>query len=393
MRVGVNCCFQVKHAGGIRQYVARLINRVVSDPNDEYVLFHLRENVEPLDELLVPDWRRHAVELTSVGEIGRWFGELDVYFCPSGMLYPRPLPLPSVVTLVDVQEAYYPHFFTFLDRWSRFYHYAASARMANRVITISEFSKRCIATFHEIPPARIDVAYLAPDQEEPPGTQVDIGALPRDLPQRFLLYPANFWLHKNHERLLQALAIARDQYGVTVPCVLTGAEVPHGYKPAAGIARFGLNDQVRLLGYQSAAAIGALYRHATALVFPSLLEGFGLPVVEAMAAGCPVVCAKSASLPEVAGDAAVYFDAEEPADMARTLLAVWTNDRLRADLACQGQIRAKRFSVDTMAQVHRQAFELARQDFALHGPKPDSWVRDLLTSGWRSIRPTRQLSR
>lgn len=371
VRIGVNCCGLVSHSGGVKQYFARLMNRLLCDPREECVLFHRAENIPTLEDLLVPHWRRHAVQLTAPGDLGPLIRSLNVYFCPAGLLSPRPVPVPSVVTLVDIQEVFFPHFFTPWEQWSRLYHHAASSRLANRVVTISEYSKRSITTVHGIADSKVAVAYPAAD-EDSEGATAGTPPLPTSLPERFLLYPANYWLHKNHDRLLQALALARERHGVTLPCVLTGMEVPHGYDPAAGIARYRLGGSVRVLGYQTKAVMARLYQRATILVFPSLFEGFGLPLVEAMAAGCPIACSRSTSLPEVAGDAAAYFNPAEPSDIATVLMTLWSNSQLRDELIRHGKVRAQRFSVDAMVRAHRDVFEAARSDFADRGPQHES---------------------
>jgi len=142
--------------------------------------------------MLVPAWRRHARQVAAPGDIGPLLDSLDLYFCPAGKLFPRPAPVASVVTLVDVQEAYFPQFLSWRDRWFRFYHHAASTRLATRVITIFEFSRQTIATVHGVSPAKIDVAYLAPDERSPEALPDGSALLPADLPDRFFLYPANF---------------------------------------------------------------------------------------------------------------------------------------------------------------------------------------------------------
>ena len=123
----------------------------------------------------------------------------------------------------------------------------------------------------------------------------------------------------------------------------------------------GLGQRVVHLGYRSPLEIRALYGGAHALVFPSLFEGFGLPVAEAIIAGCPVACSNATSLPEIAGDAASYFDPLSPSDIARSLLAITTDERLRARLKAAGQERKRLFSSRLSAvkalSVYRCVFE------------------------------------
>ncbi len=387
MRIGINCRLLAPHSGGAKQYLFRLVNRLLQSARDECLLIHWRTNRAVLDEGLPANWRTHAVEIGTGRELNALLPQLDVYFCPFGLLEPRPAAVAAVVMLPDVQEAYLPQYFSKRERWSRLYHHAASTRIANRVVTLSSFSKECIARVYRVPREKIHVAYQA---------AADCGgnlggpysAPPPALPERFVLYPANLWAHKNHERLFAAMALARDRFGVTITCVLTGADVPGGYDARRGIVEYGLHTQVHRLGYQPEAVMPGIYRRATALVFPSLFEGFGLPLVEAMAAGCPIACARRASLPEVAGEAALYFDAESPEDMATALITLWTDDACRAALVREGQKRVARFSLDAMVAAHRDAFEGARRDFAEAAPRREPWLRrlsDLGASAWQTL--------
>src|SRR5262249_10089781 len=145
-------------------------------------------------------------------------------------------------------------------------------------------------------PTRIRVIHHGIDHE-----RFSPGAEPRE---PFLLYPARPWPHKNHTRLYEAFALLRRDRP-ELRLVLTGGShgnaVPHGVE---GVGDVSLHQLV------------SLYRRASALVFPSLYEGFGLPPLEAMACGCPVACSVAASLPEVCGDAARFFKPDDPADIA-----------------------------------------------------------------------------
>jgi len=129
----------------------------------------------------------------------------NLYFCPFGALWPRPLPIPTVVVIPDIQEVFYPYFFIKLELYYRDYHYRGSTQIANRVITISNFSKETIVKRHRIPAKKVVVAYPHIDP-------IFFGAKKltaennRPIPfSEFILYPANQWLHKNHDGLLKAI--------------------------------------------------------------------------------------------------------------------------------------------------------------------------------------------
>src|SRR4051794_11453768 len=191
--------------------------------------------------------------------------------------YPVTVPVPRiaagarVVSLLDVQHHELPAMFSSAERRFRRWAYDDAARGADAVITISEHARRGIVERLGVAPERVhaihlgvDHARFTPDGPTAPG-----------LPERYVLYPANFWPHKNHERLLEAFARIDDP---DLHLVLTGHTFDRGAVAAA-------QERVHVLGHVPAADLPALYRGALALVFPSLFEGFGLPVVEAMACG------------------------------------------------------------------------------------------------------------
>jgi hypothetical protein len=134
-----------------------------------------------------------------------------------------------------------------------------------------------------------------------------------------LFYPANSWGHKNHRKLLDGLVELRNRYGLEIPCVFTGhlmKGLPHHVDVPREIASRGLGKQVRHLGTVGLAELKYLYLQAAALIHPSLFESFGIPLVEAMSGGCPIIAADVGSLPEIGGDAALYFDPNDPIDIA-----------------------------------------------------------------------------
>ena len=130
---------------------------------------------------------------------------------------------------------------------------------------------------------------------------IETGARPTDLPERFFFYAAAFWPHKNHLRLLQAVAQLRGKVGFRLPLLLSGMNAADDAPARAEVERLGLGDQVTFLGYISRERLRQLFRFAEFMIFPSLFEGFGIPVVEAMASGCPVACARATSLPRSSG--------------------------------------------------------------------------------------------
>src|SRR5262249_2709317 len=155
-----------------------------------------------------------------------------------------------------------------------------------------------------------------------------------------LFYPANFWKHKNHDCLLRALQLLKTKFGVSVDVVLTGFEQSNGYPVAAKADAYGVRAQVHLLGHVDVEEVAYLYRHARMMVFPSVFEGFGIPLVEAMNMGCPIVAAGDTSIPEIVADAAELFDPRSAEQLAEAILRLWDDDARRASLAARGSVRA-----------------------------------------------------
>jgi glycosyltransferase involved in cell wall biosynthesis len=212
--------------------------------------------------------------------------------------------------------------------------YGRSVRASRLVIAVSEHVGDDLADRLGYPRDQVRVIYHGVDHER---------FRPDDREREpFLLYPANWWPHKNHERLLEAFAAVRTARP-EMRLVLTGAGHPGGLP--GGVTSLGRVPDERL---------AELYRSAAALVFPSLYEGFGLPPLEAMACGCPVAVARAGALPEVCGEAAVYFDPASVEDIARGIGDVL--DRPPGG----GVDRAARFSWSEFASRHDAVYrELA----------------------------------
>jgi glycosyltransferase involved in cell wall biosynthesis len=375
VRIGVNCYLLQPHIGGLKQYFLTLFRELLErDEEHEYVFFWYRHNAEELERLGTDRWRRHAVLLKDQRHVLNHLDRIDLYFCPFSALYPRPIPRPTVMTLVDIQEVFYPEFFTPADRYTRELHFPGSTRMADRVITISEFSRRTLIEHHRLPPARVKVAYLCADERYARAAEV---ARPpaAPLPSRFIFYPANLWKHKNHDLLLRALHLLRQERGRRLDLVLTGFGQDAGSPIMTAAQAHGVGDQVHALGYLAVEELAYLYQRTDMLVFPSLFEGFGIPLVEAMAAGCPVVAARASSIPEVASNAAELFDPASPDALAAAIERVADDEARREALRARGFCRARQFSAARMAEEHRATFREAAQAYSPRAFLWRRWVR------------------
>ena len=256
---------------------------------------------------------------------------------------------PAVVTVHDVMPIRFPEMFR---PWYRRYAGVVTPRLARRaraVITVSHAAKAEIVELFQIPP---DVVTVVPHGVDPvfrplvPDDPLAVDVRGRyDLPRDFVLAVGEIGPRKNLPRLVEALRALRSRPRLgEIALVHTG---PDGWRPeevTRAVRDLDLGDVVRFLGYVPLEELRVLYGLARVFVYPSLWEGFGIPVLEAMACGCPVVTSEVSSLPEVAGDAAVLVDPTSVEDIARGIAAVWDDDGLRACLVERGRARAGQFS-------------------------------------------------
>ncbi len=263
--------------------------------------------------------------------------------------------LPSIYQPWDLQHVHLPQFFTKAEIARREAWYAAFCQQASAVVVASSWARQDIARHFGlaadkvfvIPAASVLEAYPTPSD-----AQLRQARAQHRLPERFIYYPAQTWPHKNHIALLEALALLRDQRGVRVPVVFTGKRTDHAPAIDAVVQRRGLAGQVHWLGYTDTLTVASLYRLCAAVVFPSLFEGWGLPVSEAMQAGAPVACSTATSLPDLVGDAALTFSPHDPTQIAEAVLRLWQDDALRAALAERGRARSQLFTWERAARAY-----------------------------------------
>jgi glycosyltransferase involved in cell wall biosynthesis len=234
-----------------------------------------------------------------------------------------------------------------------------AARRATRVLTVSESSKRDILRFVDVPPANIDVIYNSYDERfgvEPKEEDIVRVRERYQLHDPFVLYAGNVKPHKNLERLIESFHLVRDRGLDRLKLVLIGDEISKYTALRRAVHRHQLHPYVRFLGYLPEETLAAMYRLAGVFVFPSLYEGFGLPPLEAMASGTPVVTSNVSSLPEVAGDAAILVDPYDTRSIADGIYRVLTDQRLRADLRRLGLARAGQFSWESSVRRVREIY-------------------------------------
>ena len=287
---------------------------------------------------------------------------VDLFHAPHYVLPPL-TPCRSVVTIHDCIHLRFPQYLP-----SRLgYAYArgqmcAATHKAARVMTVSEASKRDILRYFRVPESRIDVIYNAIDERfwlEPDVEEVKRVRERYRLTDPFVLYAGNIKPHKNLERLIEAFHLMRqaDPNLKDVQLLIIGDEISKYATLRRAVHRHKLHKHVRFFGFVSDNTLAALYRLADVFVFPSLYEGFGLPPLEAMASGTPVITSNVSSLPEVVGDAALMIDPYDPAAIADAMARVLTDTDLRVDLQGRGFARAREFSWERSIARVREIYD------------------------------------
>lgn len=256
--------------------------------------------------------------------------------------------LPFIFEPWDLQYKHYPEFFDEDELIWRERNWRVGCERARLVMVATDWVKRDIVEKLGVSPSKIAViprnSHLVREPMEAARARTLLNEA--GVPKKFIFYPAMSFPHKNHVRLLRALAALRDQ-GSTIPLVLSGRRYkPHWPVVAAEIEKLGLTRQVVILGAVSEELLTALFIGAYFMVFPSLFEGLGLPILEAFEHGLPVLAARETCTPEVAGPGALLFDGKDETDIADAIRRAWNHPEELEMLRTAGSTRLARFSWD-----------------------------------------------
>jgi len=364
VRIGIDA--RKLHDFGIGTYIRNLLRHLARiDSQTEFVIFCRPEDGETLAQ--VGENFRPVPETSSNYSIAEQLKiplavkreGVTLYHAPHYVLPPL-VRCRSVVTIHDVIHLMFPQYLPNrvalrYAKWS----ITQAAHRATRVMTVSESSKRDILRFVDTEPEKIDVIYNAYDERfamEPREEDVVRVRERYQLTDEFVLYAGNVKPHKNLERLIQAFHLVRQRGLDHLKLVLIGDEMSKYTALRRAVHQHQLHKYVRFLGYLPEETLAVMYRLAGVFVFPSLYEGFGLPPLEAMASGTPVVTSNVSSLPEVAGDAAVLVDPYDPQAIADGIYRVLTDEQLRREMVHKGIARAGQFSWEQSVRRIRQIY-------------------------------------
>lgn len=272
--------------------------------------------------------------------------------------------IPSIYQPWDLQHIHLPQFFTRREWHTREIAYRRLCEQASIVCVQTHWGKRDLISHYGIPPSKVEVvpwASVLPAYPEPSREELKSIEERLRLPGKFVYYPAATWPHKNHRLLIRAANILKYQYNVDIEFICTGKQTSELNALKRYAEQYGVSNQFRFLGFVNSIELKCIYKVATALVFPSKFEGWGLPIIEAFESGVPVVCSKSAVLPEVAGGAAILIDGEDHGQFADAILRLCNDPNLRCELGERGKKRASEFSFEKTARMMRALYRRAAQ--------------------------------
>jgi glycosyltransferase involved in cell wall biosynthesis len=363
VRIGVNALLLSEQRGyrrsGIGRYLDRVLTSLPGAIGDDELVVYAGHGVAPPHPGLAQNWRSAWVSADRAPVRIAWEhaalplatrrDRLDVFHGTMNVL-PRFLPCPSVVTIHDLAFLRWPE-----QVPARRYRYLSAAvkaatKQAARIIAVSESTKADLVELLAVDPARVSVTHLGVDDRfRLPSSEDRMAFLHRQgLVRPYVLAVGNLEPRKNLPGLLRAFARLAPE--VPHDLVLVGAEGWLTGEIHATLDELRLGGRVRMTGFVEDADLPAWYGAADLFVYPSLYEGFGLPVLEAMACGAPVVTSNVSSLPEVAGDAALLVDPSDVDSIAEEMRRGLTDAALAFDLRRRGQLRAADFTWDRTAE-------------------------------------------
>lgn len=373
MKIGFDAKRAFNNTAGLGNFSRNTITALASqNPNDKLFLFHpggnrvafnIPENsieIKPVSFLwksLNNAWRSFLISKLVKQQ------KLDIYH---GLTHELPVGIEntgvkSVVTIHDLIYIRYPEFFSKIDCAIYDAKFRYACRVATQIHAISEQTKRDLMHYFFIPEGRIKVIYQSVNPvfyERIDEAQKHQLRLKYQLPPQFILSVGTIEPRKNLMALLEGMVMSK----IYIPLVVVGKMTEYQYKVQKFIEADLNRLQVLFLTKINDAELSVLYQMAEVLAYPSVFEGFGLPVAEAQASGCPVITSNISSLPEAGGDAAMYINPESPAEIGSALETLLADNELRESLIVKGKANAERFRPKNFASQLKQLYNSLLND-------------------------------
>ena len=389
MKIGINALsITPTSTGGGTTYIIELLNHLSQiDRTNKYILF-VRSDSKHHFKGYGDNFRLFSIFMPPAFSVAFrimfeqfimplivWLLRLDILFCPGDSI-PFHCPCLSVMVIQNLLYFHFQETSTLLHRKKRrfhirvqiwYYNYITrrSAIKADKIITVSENAKKEIVEYFKVDDSKISVVYHGL------GSQFKDYIEDRELTQKavqsyglksdYLLYVGSVVPHKNVDVLVSTILILKERYGMKCQLVIAGSDhAGYSTRLKSIASNLGVLDQITFLGHIPYKELPLLYNGASIFIMPSLCESFGLPILEAMACGCPVVCSNASSLPEIAGDSTLLVDPKNPVEIANAIKSLFEDDKLRLRMINLGKNRSNEFSWDNAAVKTLSVFENIR---------------------------------
>jgi len=362
MKIGIDARSMLGERTGIGRYLETLLPRLAEiDCENEYILYFDRSLSKEEDPVPGPNFRTKVLDVPVANNYFTWLHfrlpyalareKVDLFHFP---FYTMPFRRPTysaVVTMADISYQTHPEWYSLKSRIAMRPFSRLAARRADRIITTSQFSREEIAKHYGVPENRIRVIYLSPYKSFSLDRISGQGSIKKQygLDEKYILYVGSIHTRRNTSRLLAAFSRLK-KMGIGRQLVLVGRKEYPFQDLEKEIAAFNLQADVKWLNFVPEEDLVALYYGADMFVYPSLYEGFGLPVLEAMYCGVPVITSNVSALPEVAGDGALLIDPYSVDALTEAMVSLANDAPLRAQLVEKGKRQALRFSGKKMAE-------------------------------------------
>lgn len=360
--IGIDAHMVGSHETGNETYIVGLAEGLIALGGYRYRIYTPRPAAFPGHSQLRKDLLRVIPDVPAVARLGWLYpalarqDKLDILHM--SYVAPPRSPCPIVLSVHDVSYRIFPGFFSPRVRFIIGALVGPSMRRASRVIVPSQATRRDIVRFYRIPSDRVSVIPLAATSDYVPQPADVVARVVRKygLSGRYMLAVGNVQPRKNLARLVEAFGAIADTHP-DVQLVIVGQSAWKASQVGEVVACFGLAERVRFTGYAPRDDLPGLYSGATAFCYPSLYEGFGLPVLEAMACGAPTITSNVSSLPEVAGAAAILVDPTSISELSNALQRLLSDEEARRQYAELGLARAGQFSWSRTAQLTRHVYD------------------------------------
>jgi len=358
MRIGIDLHSATSFMQGTRTYILNIVKHLLKiDKENEYFLYVTRES-SSLEHLFsrenvffkyVPHHRIIRIPISVPIRLA--LDSIDVFHCQ--YMGPPFARTPYVVILHDIIFEYIPELYQKSLSYLMHVFYPLSARRASRVLTISEHSKRDIVKFYKIPEEKVIVTYNGVSEDFHPIMEKDTikDTLKKyGVNGEYILFVGRLEPRKNLPRLVLAFHELKKYKKIKQKLVIVGMKYYRYEETLKAVNDLGLHDEVIFTGGAEDADLPIIYNGASLFVYPSIAEGFGLPPLEAMACGIPVISSNTSSLPEIIGDAGILVDPYKTEDLVKAMYEVLSNKNLQEKMKTEGLKRARRFSWEQTAR-------------------------------------------